>query len=155
MAQTTKAILSWIAIVIFVVALAKVADYSKSKPMSVKEQTEALWYHLPTEEFNPDANPPAITENTEYDAELVGYYTAWEKSYDYDEDGVPSVFACDAFTVVDGDGKLIDYLRGLVLNANTINKIDQAGNLVLVLWSIKVNSRFSSCISKPGFLCQN
>ncbi len=120
MSEIHKTVLAWVAVVVFVIALVWVADHSKKGGR----------------EFNPAANPLVITENIEYDAELVGYYTTWEKSYDssdFNGEEGPVSFTCDTLVVTGGDDKLIGYFRGLISGHNTVNRLDENNNLLLNL----------------------
>lgn len=101
---------------------------TSSVPTSISEQNEAFQSEMASEDcniqeclFNDKENDAVIGYAT-----IKGYYTKYSKE-DWDDTQV----TCEALVIKDGSRALIDNLKKWVLEGNSINKINDKGELIV------------------------
>jgi hypothetical protein len=111
-------------IIIIVLMILAGALYSKRMVKSAREiDSEKCWRCTEYETEHMNSNK-AITETSETIGEFMAYYTP------YEDTAWGETKMCDSMTIVSGDN-LLTYSTDMVKQGNTVNKLNEQGELVM------------------------
>lgn len=88
------------------------------------------------EPSSPTMSSPGLNYDTIY--KVDGYYSTYDQlmyplDYDPEYDPYPATTTCSVFTVLHGNNEVISYFKDQIARGNTVNRLDEIGNLVLNL----------------------
>jgi hypothetical protein len=105
------------------------------KPKKTEQESQAVNIQKQVGLSNAILNKGAedISDDTENVGQFTGYY-AKKIGTIHDNENDPSsplIDECDTFVVLSGDTPLVNYFRNLVITGNSINSINEKGNLAV------------------------
>ncbi len=119
---------------------------------NLTDEAQIIEKFLSTFKFIPSTSPgqvststtPTISPETENIGEFVGYYTN-QKRYWIENTGP---YICDEFVILKGDSTITDYFKAMVEYGNSINRIDENGNLILAISLENISSEINTRVKR-------